>query len=156
MADLPMPRGSCLINSLYYVSNSMLVFSRIPLRVSSLWAFLFWRHIAFLSFTEVFRRNSIYKKATSFISFMAKSSRFSGCVCHISCFLVNFEGSLQALSLVYNMPSAPSFCLLWLVIYHMSGNNATLKIDFADPRKRSFVRSFLYTGSEMIHLPWIF
>ena len=40
-----------------------------------------------------------------------------------------------------------------LVIYPMSGNNATLKIDFTDPRKRSFVRSFLYTGSEMIHLP---
>ena len=43
----------------------------------------------------------------------------------------------------------------WLVIYPMSGNNAMLKIDFTDPRKRSFVRSFLYTGSEMIHLPWI-
>ena len=44
-------------------------------------------------------------------------------------------------------------CLNGLVIYPMSGNNATLKVDFTDPKKRSFVRSFLYTGSEMIHLP---
>ena len=44
---------------------------------------------------------------------------------------------------------------LRLVIYPVSGNNATPKTDFTDPWKRSFVRSFLYTGSEMIHLPWI-
>ena len=31
-----------------------------------------------------------------------------------------------------------------LVIYPMSGNNATLKIDFTDPRKRSFVRNLFY------------
>ena len=43
-----------------------------------------------------------------------------------------------------------------LVIDPMSGNNATLKIDFTDPRKRNFVRNLFYildAGSEMIHLP---
>ena len=42
-----------------------------------------------------------------------------------------------------------------LVIYPLSGNNATLKIDFTDPGKRNFVCNLLYlldTGSEMIHL----
>ena len=42
-----------------------------------------------------------------------------------------------------------------LVIYPMSGNNATLKIDFTDPRKGNFVSNLFYilNGSEMIHLP---
>ena len=31
-----------------------------------------------------------------------------------------------------------------LVIYPMSGNNVTLKIDFTDPRKRNFVRNLFY------------
>ena len=41
----------------------------------------------------------------------------------------------------------------WLVIYPMSGNNATLKTDFTHPRKRNFVRDLFYildAGSEMI------
>ena len=33
-----------------------------------------------------------------------------------------------------------------LVIYPMSGNNVTLKIDFTDPRKRNFVRNLFFTG----------
>ena len=48
-----------------------------------------------------------------------------------------------------NMMHSP----FWLVIYLMSGNNATLKFDFTDPRIRNFLKSFLYAGSEMIHLP---
>ena len=63
----------------------------------------------------------------------------------------------QALAIRFTVFRWTIWFKLWtrLVIYPMSGNNATLKIDFTDPRKRSFVRSFLYTGSEMIHLPWI-
>ena len=63
----------------------------------------------------------------------------------------------QALAIRFTVFRWTIWFKLWtrLVIYPMSGNNAMLKIDFTDPRKRSFVRSFLYTGSEMIHLPWI-
>ena len=77
------------------VSNSMVFFSRIHLRVSSLSAFLFWRHTVLYPLRRFFANNSIYKKAKSLISFRTKSSRFSRCVCHISCFLVAFEGSFQ-------------------------------------------------------------
>ena len=31
-----------------------------------------------------------------------------------------------------------------LVIYPMSGNNPTLKIEFTDPRKRNFLRNLFY------------
>ena len=63
----------------------------------------------------------------------------------------------QALAIRFTVFRWTIWFKLWtrLVIYPMSGNNAMLKIDFTDPRKRSFVRSFLYTGSEMMHLPWI-
>ena len=131
------------------VSNSMVVFWRIRLRVSSLWAFLFWRHTAFLSFTEVFCRNSIYKKATSLISFMGKSSRSSGCVCHISCFLVNFEGSLQALKLglwyafcFVLLLNVTYFCFsLSLFVYLMTTCFQTLNIN-----GRTSIKKYLNIG----------
>ena len=74
------------------VSNSMAVFLRIHLRVSSLWAF-FWRHAFFYPLQWFFANNySICKTAARFISFTAKSSRYSGCVCIISCLLILFPG----------------------------------------------------------------
>ena len=60
----------------YEVSNSMLVFLRIHLRVSSLWTFLFRRHDVCYPSRKFFASNSIYNKARSFISFKARSSGF--------------------------------------------------------------------------------
>ena len=74
------------------VSNSMAVFLRIHLRVSSLWGF-FWRHAVFYPLQWFFANNySICTTATRFSSFTAKSSRYSGCVCKISCLLILFPG----------------------------------------------------------------
>ena len=42
---------------------------------------------------------------------------------------------------IYYKP--PHIYIVWLVIYPMSGNNTTLKIDFTDPRNRNFVCSFV-------------
>ena len=51
----------------YEVSNSMLVFLRIHLRVSSWWTFLFRRHNVCYPSRKFFANNSIYNKARSFI-----------------------------------------------------------------------------------------
>ena len=57
----------------------MVVFSRIRLRVSSLWAFLIQNILSFLiHHGGFFTNNSIYKKATSFFSKKAKIT--GGCV----------------------------------------------------------------------------
>ena len=41
--------------------------------------------------------------------------------------------------------AAPTLLVLSrLVIYPMPGNNATLKFDFTDPRKRNFVSNLFY------------
>ena len=79
--------------------NRMVVFSRIHLRISTLWAFLFQRYNGIYPSRRLFANNSIYKKATSLISFRAKRSRFSGCVCHIFYFLVHLERSFHGLKL---------------------------------------------------------
>ena len=102
----------------------MVVFSRIHLRVSALLTFLFRKHTAFYPSRRFFANNIIYKTA-SFISLRNKRSRFSGCVCHISCFLVPFQGSFQgSLSRIYNMSSASChpFLFLSLIIRIINDN----------------------------------
>ena len=42
----------------------------------------------------------------------------------------------------FEQHSIPIQVIVRLMIYPMSGNNATLKIHFTDPRKRNFVRIF--------------
>ena len=107
------------------VCNSMVVFSRIHLRVSTLLTFLFRRHTAFYPSRRFFANNIIYKKTASFISFRDKRSRFSGCVCHISCFLIPFQGHFQGpLSRIYNMSSTSChpFLFLSLIIRIINDN----------------------------------
>ena len=90
------------------VSNSMVVFSRIHSRVSSLLTFLLRRHADSYPSRRFLANNSIYKKATSFISFRAKRSRLSGYVYHIFCFLVILEESFKGLKLGLKH----AFCLM--------------------------------------------
>ena len=108
----------------------MVVFSRIHLTVSSLWAFLFRRHTVFYPSQRFFANNSIYIMVASSISFMTKSITFSGCVCHIFCFLVAFEGSLQGLKLGYNMSSALMSPIFVFLFYSKINDNVLLNFKY--------------------------
>ena len=99
------------------VSNSMAVFSRIHLRVSSLWTFLFRRHTVLYSSRRFFANNYIYKRAKA--SFLLELKlQVSLDVCAIfSCFLVPFEGSFQSLKLgLWHTFKFHPFLFLYLII----------------------------------------
>ena len=82
-----------------FFSNEVSNFLKNSFESFQLMSLFYWIHTIFYPSPRFFANKSIYKKATRFIPFRAKSSRFSGCMYQISCVFMPFKGYFQGLNL---------------------------------------------------------